>query len=423
MPQAVGRGPDFCDRTSVVNIGLEWPLTGRWQHLLTGRAPMMNKISSVASALIATSIVCAPQITSTLLIAREPSAGLGIQGSPDSGGVHVEGKHLVSNGHTFLVKGVQIVGFVAPGPLLTGQYARAHAHFGEAELRAAEDFGANVLRFQVSQTGLDPESENYSHSYVAELQDAIGAALNRGFRVIVSLQHQRPSGSSQLQRLPSQNTLRVWHRVAPLWANDKRVMYELYNEPGIPATSRNWHLWLNGGVLRSNPDHLAVGMQQLIDEVRSTGAKNVLIVPGLATEHTLQGALIPRDPMRNLAFGIHSPELAGGPPKWASTFGYLSSKNPVIVTEWAASGRTRGCTAAFPSQAAAFVRFLQEKGIGVVGFAFDIPGTIVEDWSYRPTRFRDFQCSGHGRRAIGGQGSLLHHYFTEERTDSTAGSA
>lgn len=350
--------------------------------------------------------------------AMRASRTLRAQLDHQAGGIHAKGAHLVSNDSTFVVKGVQIVGFVAPSRLLSGQYAAARAHFGPTELAAAKSFGANLLRFQVSQVGLDPKSTQYSAAYVRELHQAVDTALSWGFRIIISLQHQGPSGSREVQPLPSENTLRAWRTIAPLWASDARVMYELYNEPGLPARGPDWRLWLDGGRLTENPGGVVVGMQRLINEIRSLGAKNVIIVPGLATEHTLQDVPLPHDPIQNLAFGIHSPPWNGGPAGWMHNFGYLAKTKPVIVTEWAASGRNRGCTPDLPAQAIAFVQFLKRRDIGVVGFSFDIPGTIVRDWDYQPTTFRNFQCARKGRRAVGGQGELLHRYFTGQPVDS-----
>ena len=102
---------------------------------------------------------------------------LGITSSPASaapaGGVTVQGSHLVRDGAVWLPRGVQIVGLVAPQGSLTGRYVAANEHFSIAELQAAQAAHADLIRFQVSQYGLDPEDPLYSRSYVEQVRSAV----------------------------------------------------------------------------------------------------------------------------------------------------------------------------------------------------------------------------------------------------------
>ena len=63
---------------------------------------------------------------------------------------------LLRNGLPWVPRGVQIVGLVAPDGALSGKYVAAHQQFGYAELQAAVAAHADLVRFQVSQFGLDP---------------------------------------------------------------------------------------------------------------------------------------------------------------------------------------------------------------------------------------------------------------------------
>jgi hypothetical protein len=90
-------------------------------------------------------------------------------------------------------------------------------------------------------------------------------------------------------------------------------------------------------------------------------------------------------------------------------FGVASASVPVIVTEWNADS-TDHCLPAAPVSAQALLSYLGSKYIGVVGFAFDVPGTIVQNWSYLPTSYGDFQCGVPG----GGPGQLLFTRFAAQ---------
>jgi hypothetical protein len=272
--------------------------------------------------------------------------------------------------------------------------------------------GADTIRLQVSQFGLDPDSTVYSPAYVQEIRDAVEAARGLGLAVIVSVQAEPPAGENTRCPLPDSGTARVWSELAPMFAGDDNVMFELYNEPAIAANAADWQLWLYGGQVTtaSGFSCTAVGVQTLVDQIRGAQAPNVIVVPGLNGEQTLSGMPAVGDPSDlgdpQLAYGIHYPSLPGGIGRWNQQFGRFSTRAPVIVTEWDQNS-TRTCTPQSPVQATLLLSYLMSKQIGVVGFAFDLPGTIIDDWSYTPSSYAGFVCGA----PTGGPGELLFSEF------------
>jgi Cellulase (glycosyl hydrolase family 5) len=329
-----------------------------------------------------------------------------------AGAVTVSGSHLLKDGAPWIPRGVQIVGLVAPDNALSGKYVPAHAHFGAQELQAAVAEHADVIRFQVSQFGMDPQDSLYSPAYVQEVQQGIEMARGMGLDAIVSLQAEGPAGKNGRCALPDAGALRAWQQLAPMFASDPGVMFELYNEPAIAPTPAGWQTWLNGGTIYA-PSGLgcaAVGMQTLIDTIRQSAPSNVIVVPGLKGEQTLAGMPVLSDPSNptdpQFAYGVHYPSLSLGSLKWDHQFGNLSAKVPVIVTEWDQNS-WHDCVDNAPERAALLIAYLASKGVGIVGFAFDLPGTIVVDYSYAPTSYSTFAC-GH---AADGPGELLFDSF------------
>jgi Cellulase (glycosyl hydrolase family 5) len=321
--------------------------------------------------------------------------------------ISVQGNQLLRNGVAWVPRGVQIVGLVAPDGALSGKYIPAHAHFGAAELQAAVADHADVVRFQVSEFGLDPQGPLYSQSYVQEVVNGVETARSLGLAVIVSLQAEPPAGEPTRCPLPDGGAERAWTALATQFAGDTGVMFELYNEPAIAPTGADWALWRDGGeVLFPNGSCSAVGMQTLVDEIRTVAPENVVIVPGLAGEQTLAGVppiADPADPSDpQLAYGIHYPNLTTGVTAWERAFGRVSAHLPVIVTEWDANATTN-CLANAPAAAQLLLDYLASKRIGLVGFAFDLPGTIIADWSYTPTTYTGFACGD----PSGGPGQVL----------------
>ena len=182
---------------------------------------------------------------------------------------------------------VQIVGLVAPDNALSGKYVAAHQNFSAHELSQAVADGADTVRLQVSNFGLDPDSTLYSPAYVRGVRtgsslrgasalerDRLGSGAGaRGARLALS-----PAGRT--------GTERVWTELASMFKNDPGVMFELYNEPSLAATAPDWQLWLNGGtVTQSNGSPCqAIGVQSLVDVIRSEGALNVVVLPGLSEQ-------------------------------------------------------------------------------------------------------------------------------------------
>jgi hypothetical protein len=201
----------------------------------------------------------------------------------------------------------------------------------------------------------------------------------------------------------------VWTELALMFRTDPGVMFELYNEPGLSANARDWQLWLNGGTLTQTNGSpcQAVGVQSLVDVIRGEGALNVIVLPGLSGELTLGGmpqVVDPADPANpQLAYGIHYPTLTGAISHWNRQFGNLAALHPVIITEWDQNS-THDCIANAPTASTLLLGYLMSKEIGLVGFAFDLPGTIIADYaSYTPTTFTAFACGVPN----GGPGELL----------------
>jgi hypothetical protein len=335
-------------------------------------------------------------------------------------GIYVQGPHLMQGGLPFVARGVQITGLVAPNADLAGKYIAAHQHFGAPELAAVVADHANLVRFQISEFGLNPADPLYDPSYLSEVEQGVALARAAGLNVILSLQAESPAGDETRCPLPDAGAATDWQELATAFAGDDDIMFELYNEPGLGETHANWSLWQTGGVISNGAGGqcTAVGVQSLVDGIRAAGADNVIILPGLIGEQTLSGVpriTDPADPSDpQLADGIHYPNLTQTSEQWDDEFGDLAERRPVIVTEWQANGTTN-CVADSPRTAPLLLTYLALKQIGVVGFAFDLPGTIVADYDYDPTTYANFACGA----LTGGAGQVLFDDYAGEAAQAT----
>jgi Cellulase (glycosyl hydrolase family 5) len=328
--------------------------------------------------------------------------------------ITVDHSQLLRNGLPWTPRGVQIVGLVAPDGALSGKYIAAHQQYGYAELQAAAAAHADTIRFQVSQFGLDPQGPLDSPAYVNEVAGAVQSARGLGLAVIVSLQAEPPAGEPTRCPLPDAGAARAWGVLASLFGGDGDVMFELYNEPGVAATPAGWIQWRDGGeIIFPGGSCQAVGMQALIAQIRAQAPNNVIIVPGLKGEQSLAGRMRVIDIAHRgdpqLAYGVHYPSLSRGVTYWDKTFGSSSASAPVIVTEWDGNSTTN-CVPNTPAVAQLLLDYLASKRIGIVGFAFDLPGTIVTDAAFTPTSYTAFACGVPN----GGPGQILLSDFAAQ---------
>jgi Cellulase (glycosyl hydrolase family 5) len=313
----------------------------------------------------------------------------------EGAGITVEGNKLMKDGQLWVPKGFTLVGFVAPEKYLGAGFKEARNLYGPQELDRARSFGADVLRFQMSQAGLDPQSSIFDPRYMGEIVEAVHQAREKGFSVIVSMQWEPPSGLKGQPMMPSDITRRAWSRIVSAFGNDRYIMLEVFNEPGMyEETPKSWEIWQSG-------------MQSLIDIVRRGGAQNTLLLDGLRGGHYLKDAPPIRDPLNKIVYAIHPyiDERDHGPEHWTTHFGYFARNHAVLTTEWNATS-TLQCRPDDPEVSRQFIDYLKERNIGLILWALDLRGSLF-DANWNPMGFKDFQCGKWGT----GAANIAIEYF------------
>jgi len=132
-----------------------------------------------------------------------------------------------------------------------------------------------------------------------------------------------------------------WRSVARTFKHDDSVIFDLFNEP-YPETapgaseSEAWRCWLHGGHCTGISYYVA-GMQTLVNTVRATGAKNVIMLGGLGYASDLSQWLRyePADPDHNLAASWHAYNFGGCHVRacWNGQVAPVIRKVPLIAGE------------------------------------------------------------------------------------------
>jgi hypothetical protein len=257
------------------------------------------------------------------------------------------------------------------------------------DFRNIRNWGSNIVRIPLNPAYWVKGAAHYDAGYPTQVDSAILRAHSQGLDVVIDMHFSDrgdPNNQSyRLERMADANHgIAFWKEVAERYKNDGRVLFELYNEPH----DISWDTWLNGGP--SGDGYQTAGYQQLYDAVRSTGAKNLVIVNGLnwgydmsqAGTHMLNGY--------NVIYGTHVydwPEKQ--PARWDQDFGYLASKVPVMIGEFG----TTNCGTAYYEWVMAYA---DQHNISWLSWAWYAPpanrqdllcsfAALITDWNGTPS--------------------------------------
>lgn len=277
-----------------------------------------------------------------------------------AGEVSIQGNHLIRDGHPWIPHGYYQIAFeVPPGvPQTKPFWTTASQNYSPKEYVEMRDAGADSVRIQVAQTGMDPQNALFTPQFRDRAIGAIRSARATGLTVIVSVQDETQTGEKTPTDLPNDATRRVWQEIAPVFGHDRGVLFELLNEPRPSPSPQHWQAWEQA-------------MNETIRTVRETGAVNVVVADGLAIGQYLENTPLLSDPLKQVAYASHpyfnqaSDQL---PTTWDKKFGNFSRRAPVIITEW---GSVYYCDANTPAVAVSFLQYLQNHGLGLEVVAWD----------------------------------------------------
>jgi len=223
---------------------------------------------------------------------------------------------------------------------------------------AIEDWRVNHVRLPLSQDrwfGKAPEQKDEGKAYRALVREIVDLCASKGVYIMLDL-HWSDVGewgaNIGQHSMPDENSLAFWKDLAPVYANHPAVLYDLYNEPHDVT----WDVWLNGGEVTDRPNRRgqtpktfkAVGMQSLLDVVRATGARNLIVVGGLDWAYDFSGILDGRqlkDPNGNgVIYANHCYNNKNQAVEtWIANMEKAAAVLPIIVSEFGGSyvqGRT-----------------------------------------------------------------------------------
>lgn len=277
-----------------------------------------------------------------------------------------------------------------------------------------------------SQTAGVPRNADPGNNYRQTVTDAVNAAVAAGMYVILDLHLNSPdanvpgvsgkvptSPTAQNVMADADHSVDFWTSVAGTFKGNPAVIFDLFNEPhmdGFVGVSgfRDASAWValrDGGTATQfvtnsvvvSQNFQTVGMQALLNAVRSTGATNVVMAAGIswAQDTSQWTTYAPQDPIKQLAASWHAyPGTSGSaatlPGYGADNYTWATAIHaagfPVIVGETGDQSANGTATAPFMVN---FLPWLDQTGTSVLGWSWNAWGgadnDLIKDVNGTPT--------------------------------------
>lgn len=267
---------------------------------------------------------------------------------------------------------------------------------------AIDDWKANCVRIPMNETfwyGKSAYQKDNGAEYRATIDQAITLASNRGAYVAIDLHR---------FRAPTQAHADFWKDFAALYKDHPAVLFDIFNEPhGI-----SWEVWRNGGYVgnkegvdesaflteeekRKNQGFESVGMQGLLEAVRSTGAKNIVIAGGIFWCNDLTGIVkgyaLEDKHGNGVMYSWHTYNWHKG---WEEKVLPTAAKHPIFLGEVGADIHKMDFIPAADQEdpytwVPDMLGFIQKHRLNWTGWCMHPKATpiMIRDWTYAPTPF------------------------------------
>lgn len=267
---------------------------------------------------------------------------------------------------------------------------------------AVEDWKANVIRLPVKDDyWFGKDLDDGGKVYRAVVDQAITLAANRGAYVVLDLHR---------YRAPRKEYLDFWRDAASRYKNHPALIFDLMNEPhGV-----TWEVWRDGGFveekrkagdedafltpeekLHNKHGFQSPGMQAMLDAVRSTGAKNMVLVGGLDYAYQLDGIVngfgLKDESGQGIIYACHNYPWKRG---WQNYLLDAAALHPILLGEVGADARKMDFMPHEVQEDAAtwvpdMLGLIQKHRLNWTGWCFHPSASprMLLDWNYTPTPF------------------------------------
>ncbi|MDH6624536.1 endoglucanase [Streptomyces sp. LBL] len=257
----------------------------------------------------------------------------------------------------------------------------------DASVRAIADWKANTVRIPLNEEcwlGLSNIQPQYAGAhYIDAVKDLVAKVKAHGMTPLLELHWSygqytgNSAGCSDVHAscqkpMPDlQYSPAFWTSVANTFKDDATVGFDLFNEPypdrATATTTQAWQCWRDGGTCPGIGYQVA-GMQDLVDAIRGTGARNLILAGGLAYSNDLSQWLTyrPTDPAGNLAaaWHVYNFNTCANESCWNSTLAPVAAQVPLVAGEIGENT----CSHGFVDQV---MKWFDDRGLSYLGWTWN----------------------------------------------------
>jgi hypothetical protein len=257
----------------------------------------------------------------------------------------------------------------------------------DASVKAIADWNANTVRIPLNEEcwlGLSNIAPEYrGANYVNAVKDLVAKVKAHGMTPMLELHwsHGQYTGNSAgcsdvhascQKPMPNMRyTPSFWTSVASTFKDDPTVVFDLFNEPypdrATATATQAWQCWRDGDACPGIGYEVA-GMQDLVDSIRVTGAKNLILVGGLAYSNDLSQWLAykPTDPAGNLAaaWHVYNFNSCSNESCFNSTLAPVAAQVPLVAGEIGENT----CSHGFVDQV---MKWFDDRGLSYLGWTWN----------------------------------------------------
>lgn len=209
-----------------------------------------------------------------------------------------------------------------------------------------------------------------------------------------------------------------WRQLARIYGHDKQVIFDLFNQPRVfmevaCGDNEDWTFWQHGGLFKGAE---YVGMQGVVAAIRKAGGRNLIWAEGPCFANSLAGLRGHLLDDRNVVYAYQHPKGDHDPAQWFTDFGWVQFRHvaPVVDADWTNFAANKGeCWPDAPKAVPAYLRYLQQRGIGMTAFQLK-KGVLIKTKDLTdPTRIftkgkTKWRCAGNLDEGVGTE--ILHWY-------------
>lgn len=310
--------------------------------------------------------------------------------------LHVVGNQVLNpTGQPVWLQGVNVVSL---------EFLVRGDHVLKSVLVAVDEWKANLIRLPVKEEywfGKGPGQKDGGAAYRELVDAAITLVANRGAYVLLDLHR---------FRAPRAEHAEFWRDAATRFKDHPAVLFDLFNEPH----GTSWEVWRDGGYVtekkgpadedafltpeekaKGGKGFQAIGMQALVDAVRGTGARNLVVCGGLDWAYDLsgiaQGFELKDKTGRGLIYATHIYPWKRG---WQEKVLVIAARHPILVGEVGADIKKMDFIPAAAQEdpytwVPDMLGLIQKHHFHWTAFSFHPAATpvLITGWDYTPTPF------------------------------------